>query len=245
MRRVFASAIAVALTLLTPAAWAGPPYASDDPQPTDYKQFEIYLFASGSDARAGSEGTAGIDFNYGAAPNLQLTAVLPWAHEHPIDAGSSGGIGNIELAAKYRFLHQNQIGWDVAVFPRYFMSSRSSRVSDQHGAFLLPLWVQKDWDRWSTFGGGGCVFQKAEDSRNFCFTGWAVTHAFAPHLRMGVELVHRSTDTPGGHSSTGMGAGLAYDINDRYHFLASAGPTLRNAVETVRYSWYAALLLTL
>jgi len=244
LKRVQRAGLFAALVFVIGSAWAGPPYVTDDPEPTDLKQFEIYLFAMGSDARDGTEAAAGIDFNYGAAPDLQLTAVVPMAYENPSDASSASGIGNVELAAKYRFLHQRQIGWDVAVFPRYFLPSASSRVGDQHAAFLLPIWAEKNWDSWSTFGGGGCVFQSGEDLKDFCLAGWAVTHSIGSRLQLGLELVYQSADTSQGRSSTALGAGLRYDISEHYHFLASAGPTLRNAAETTHYSWYASLLLT-
>ena len=172
-------ALLVALTVVCWTAWAGPPYITDDPEPTPFKEFEIYLFASGSDAHDGSEAATGIDFNYGATPDLQLTMVVPVAYENPVGSDSASGLGNIELAAKYRFLHQDQIGWDVAIFPRYFVTSASSRVGDQHSALLLPVWVQRDLDPWSTFGGGGCVLQNGEDLKDFCLAGWAVTRNFA------------------------------------------------------------------
>ena len=57
---------------------------------------------------------------------MQLTAAVPFAYDNPSDASSASGIGNVELAAKYRLLHQDKIGWDVAVFPRYFLPSASS-----------------------------------------------------------------------------------------------------------------------
>jgi hypothetical protein len=237
-------ALLVALNVVSWPAWRGPPYVTDDPEPTEFKHFEIYLFASGSDAHDGSEAATGIDFNYGATPDLQLTMVVPVAYENAVGSDSASGLGNIELAAKYRFLHQDQIGWDVAVFPRYFVKSPSSRVGDQHSALLLPVWVQRDLEPWSTFGGGGCVFRNGEDLKDFCLAGWAVTRNFASRLQLGLELVYQTADTPGGHSSTAMGAGLRYDISEHYHFLASAGPTLRNAAETKHYAWYASLLLT-
>src|SRR5262245_8372709 len=215
--------VLVALTLLARPVFGGPPYVTDDPEPTDFKEFEIYLFANGSDAREGTSAATGIDFNYGAAPDLQLTIVVPVAYENPVGSDSNSGLGNIELAAKYRFLHQDQIGWDIAVFPRYFVKSVSSRVGDQHSALLLPVWAQKDFDPWSTFGGGGCVFQNGEDLKDFCLVGWAVTRSFVSHLQLGLEIVYQTADTPGGRSSTAMGAGLRYDISERYHLLASAG----------------------
>jgi hypothetical protein len=39
--------------------------------------FEIYTFNNATTTRAGTAGASGIDFNYGAAPDLQLTATLP------------------------------------------------------------------------------------------------------------------------------------------------------------------------
>ena len=58
-------------------ATAGPPYLTDDPEPTDYPHFEIYTFTNGTATRDGTSGEGGIDFNYGGAPNLQLTATIP------------------------------------------------------------------------------------------------------------------------------------------------------------------------
>jgi hypothetical protein len=51
------------LALLAEPAIAGPPYVSDDPEPTDYKHFEIYTFNTGITTRSGTVGESGIDFN--------------------------------------------------------------------------------------------------------------------------------------------------------------------------------------
>src|ERR1700761_8088927 len=105
--------LAMAMALSQPA-FAGPPYVTDDPEPTDYKHFEIYGFAGGTATRDGSDSAGGIDFNYGGAPDLQLTAVVPFGVSHAKGAPSVAGFGNVELAAKYKFLHQDDFGWDVA-----------------------------------------------------------------------------------------------------------------------------------
>jgi hypothetical protein len=60
-------------------------------------------------------------------PDLQLTAVAPVAYNSPAVGSAVAGLGNVELAAKYRFLHQSEIGWDIAVFPRVFLPSGSVR----------------------------------------------------------------------------------------------------------------------
>src|ERR1700732_2595986 len=98
--------IVAAMVVLARPALAGPPYVSDDPQPTDYKHFEIYTFNSGTTTRDGASLDTGIDFNYGAAPDRQLTATVPIGFDSPAGGGTRIGLSNIELAAKYRFLHQ-------------------------------------------------------------------------------------------------------------------------------------------
>ena len=144
-------------SVLPPAARAGPPYLSDDPAPTDYRHFEIYAFTDGSSSRAGQSGEAGIDFNFGALPDLQLTAVLPVAFDRPRGVRATVDLGNVQLAAKYRFVHEQRTGWDVAVFPRIFLPAGSAAVGATQTSVFLPIWISKTWGEWSTFGGGGCT----------------------------------------------------------------------------------------
>ena len=240
MRAVY---LAVAVLLCGPA-FAGPPYVTDDPEPTDYGHFEIYAFTGGTAARDGTAGAAGIDFNYGGAPDLQLTAVLPLEYDSPARPGTVAGIGNIELAAKYRFLHQEDFGWDVAVFPRVFLPSASRDVGDRHAAFLLPVWVEKDFGKWSTFGGGGCALNNGGGGRDYCLAGWALTREIVPALHLGAEVYRQSAGTRGGRASAGLSVGATYDLSQNYHLMASFGPGIENAAETNRYSWYAATLFT-
>ena len=244
MNRLRSIALLAALTWAV-TLHAGPPYVSDDPEPTDNGHYETYLFTQGADARTGASGASGIDFNYGASDDLQLTAVIPVEYEHPEHAHGVSGIGNTELAAKFRFVHNVDAGgWDAAVFPRLFLPSASRRVGDRHFSLLLPLWVEHDWDEWSTFGGGGCVLNPGRESRNFCLAGWAVTHQITPALQLGAEIAHQGADTRDGRAFTRLGAGLRYDVSENYHLLLSAGPGLEHASDTGNYSWYAALLLT-
>jgi hypothetical protein len=236
--------VAIVLIGLARPALAGPPYLSDDPEPTDYKHYEIYTFNNGTATRNGLSGEAGIDVNYGAAPNLQLTATLPAGFESPTAGRTRVGLGNIELAAKYRFLHQDTFGWDVSVFPRVFLPSPSSAVGDTHASLLLPVWVQKDWGGgWSSFGGGGCVLS-TRSSQNFCLAGVVLTRQILPKLQVGVELFHQTADSSGTPAASSLGVGVTYDLTDHYHLLGYVRRGVQNANETDRYSWYAALLTT-
>ncbi|TXH04359.1 MAG: hypothetical protein E6R07_08315 [Nevskiaceae bacterium] len=233
----------VASLLAVLPAHAGPPYVADDPQPTDFRHYEIYFFASSQGGSAGNGGAAGIDFNYGGAPDLQLTTVLPVAYGHPAGRRAVSGLGNIELAAKYRFLHQSDWGWDVAVFPRIFLRSTSGQVGNQHASYLLPVWLQRDWGNWSTFGGGGCELNRGDDSRSFCQWAWALARQFTPDLQIGAELQHQGADAAGARPSTGIGLGLHFDATPNLHLLGYASRGVQNTTIN-RYSTYAALLLT-
>ncbi len=233
----------LSLALVQPA-FAGPPYLSDDPEPTPYRHFEIYAFGSGTRTHDGTDGAAGIDFNYGAAPDLQLTATLPIGFAAPADDQANVGFGNIELGAKYRFLHQSAFGLDVSIFPRLFVPTGSSSVSDNHVSILLPVWLQKDWDgSWSLFGGGGCVLSTFA-AQDFCLAGAVVTHQFVSNLQLGVELFHQTADANGTLASTSVGLGATYDLNQTYHLLGYVNRGVQNANQTNQFSFYFAVLFT-
>ncbi|MBL6852329.1 MAG: transporter [Alphaproteobacteria bacterium] len=225
-------------------ALAGPPYVTDDPQPTDLGNYEIYAFSDGTATRDGIGGAAGVDFNYGAAPDLQLTAVLPLAWNSPNNGPSVTGLGNVELAAKYKILHQDTFGLDVAVFPRVFLPAGSEKIGARHVSLLLPVWVGRSWGQWSTFGGGGCTLNHGGDSQNFCEVSWALTRQITDDLQLGAEIFHQTADTKGGFASTGAGLGAIYDLNENFHLLGSVNVGLQHASDTNNHSWYVALLST-
>jgi hypothetical protein len=236
-------AIAAALAFASPAS-AGPPYVTDDPQPTDYEHFEIYAFTGGTDGKDGVVSATGIDFNYGGAPDLQLTAVLPLTLDNPRAGPDAIGIGNIELAAEYKFLHQEDFGIDVAIFPRLFLPAVSANAGERHVSLLLPVFIGKTFDKLTTFGGAGCTINQGDGSRNFCQMGWVVTYQVTPKLNLGFEIHHEGADTVGGAATTGLGIGAVYDINENFHLMASGGRGIQNAADTNRHSWYLALLST-
>jgi hypothetical protein len=235
----FASVLGAVLPAL-----AGPPYLTDDPEPTDYQHFEIYTFSDGTATQDGISGEGGIDFNYGGAPNLQLTATLPAGYNFPAFGSSAVSLSNIEFAAKYRFLTQENFGLDVAIFPRVFLPSASPDVGERHASFLFPIWMEKDWGQWSAFGGGGCEINRGGDSENFCLMGAVVTRQVIPSLQVGLELFHQTPDMHGNEATTSIGSGFRYDLNENFHLLGYLGRGIQNTDATNRYDWYTAVLFT-
>ena len=232
------------LALLAKPAVAGPPYISDDPEPTDYQHFEIYTYNLGTVARNGSNGQSGIDFNYGAAPDLQLTATLPEGFDRPIGGGTDVGWSNVQLAAKYRFLHQDGFGLDVSIFPRIFLPSGSNLVGDNHASLLLPIWIQKDWNGgWSAFGGGGCTVSELP-CRRLLPSGRRRHLQLCPSFRSAPNCSTRPRFPAWTPATTSLGVGWRYDLNDNYHLLGYVSRGIENTNETNQVSWYVSVLFT-
>ena len=127
--------------------------------------------------------------------------------------------------------------------PRVFLPS-GSKLGEQHASLLLPIWIGREWDHWSTFGGGGCALNRGGSSQAYCLAGWVLTRRVLPNLQLGGELFHRTADTKGGHASTILGLGTTYDLSEHLHLLGYVGAGLENAVETGRGTGYASILFT-
>jgi hypothetical protein len=233
----------LSLLLLARPAAAGPPFISDDPEPTDYRHFEIYAFHSGTTNSGGTAGQAGVDFNYGALPDLQVTVVLPAGFERPMDGSVQFGLSNIQFAAKYRFLHQDSFGLDVSFFPRLFMPAGQSPTGSPNASVLLPLWLQKDWGKWSLFGGGGCSIS-TDSTQNACLAGAVLNRQVLPNLQIGLEVAWQSATSAGTPASTGIGIGARYDLAEHAHLLAYINRGVQDADAVNDFSWYAAMLFT-
>jgi hypothetical protein len=242
-RSAVAMAMALALALQARPTHAGPPYVTDDPEPTDYGHFEIYGFTAGTATRDGTTGQAGIDFNYGALPDLQVTIVLPAGFSRSSAETMQLGLGNIQFAAKYRFLRQESFGLDVSFFPRLFMPAGTSGVGNAAPSVFLPLFLEKDWGKWSLFGGGGCAIS-TDPGQDFCQGGAVVTRQVMPNVQLGLEAAWQSANAESAPSSAGIGLGARYDFSEHMHLLAYVNRGVQNADATNDFSWYAAILCT-
>ncbi len=220
--------VAAALMMRTPAL-AGPPYLSDDPEPTDPGHWEIYNYVIGINGTAGLAGEGGFDINYGAARDLQLTAVLPLAFGDT-DGFSlerlTGGPGTIELAVKYKFLHPSEDSWlpDVSLFPRVFIPT-SDRFSTGHPNLFLPLWAEKDFGPWSLFGGGGYQINPGAGQDSFWQGGVALSRNLGKRASLGGEIYVQGRESALGGGYTAANFAATYRLTPHWSLLASAGPT--------------------
>ncbi|MFL6753645.1 MAG: transporter [Sphingomicrobium sp.] len=220
-------------------AFAGPPYLTDDPEPTDTGHWEIYAFGAAEGRHSTVEGSAGLDINYGAAEGVQLTATVPLSFSHAPSGGWQSGRGDLELAVKYRFLNDEAHGFSAAVFPRAILPT-ASHSPGERTRFLLPLWTQLDFaGGTSLFGGGGYTINPGAGNRDYWQAGVALTHDVSKKVSLGAEITRQGSDTQAGTAQTRAGIGAIVQLSGRYALLFSGGPTF--ADHQTAYHAYAAL----
>lgn len=242
--RGLAAGAALGLAILTahPAA-AGPPFRTDDPEPVELGHWEVYGFSTATNAAGATAGILpGVEINYGAAPDLQLHVIAPVAFDAPGDSGMRYGWGDTELGVKYRFIEEDESGWrpQVGVFPLVEAptgsAARGLGTGRTHG--FLPVWLQKSFGDWTTYGGGGYWLNPGIGNRNYWFAGWLLQRQVTKDLALGGEMFHQTADTVAGRDQTGFNIGGIYDFTEHYHLLFSAGRGVQNANTTNSFSYY-------
>jgi hypothetical protein len=223
---------------------AGPPFLTDDPEPVDFNHWEFYIFGQGDrTATAGAISAPAVEFNYGVAHNTQLHLVAPVANVSSAGAGWTSGYGDTEVGVKYRFLDETEVLPQVGVFPMAELATGSSARGLGNGRtwYRLPVWAQKSWGPWTTYGGGGMAINSAPGQRNHGFAGWLVQRDLGEHLTLGTELFRQGADTTDGRGSTLANAGGYLKFTENFNLLFSAGRSIAGERHTV---WYLGLYWT-
>ena len=197
---------------------AGPPYRTDDPEPTELRHFEIYTFSTGTVVSGDTTGTLpGIEFDYGLIPNGQLTIDTVAAFDSPSSGPMQYGYGDTPISFKYRFIQEDSKGWrpQVAVFPQVNLPTgdEDRGLGVGHVQVFLPMWFQKSFGDWTIDGGGGYWINQGGADKNFWFSGVllqrkvtdkllsAEKYSIKPLTRLMEMTARRSTSGP---STTSM-----------------------------------------
>jgi len=241
MKNNFILGAAILLFLIPVYIQAGPPYDTDDPEPVDLHHWEFYAASHSTHDDNGWNATLPhFEVNYGAAPNLQIHAIMPMGYNELPGGESSYGLSDIELGAKYRFIKENKSIPMIGIFPLVELPTGNSSRGLGNGKtqFYIPVWLQKDFGKWTTYGGAGYWINTAGGSKNRVFLGWQVQNRVTKNLSIGTELYHTSPEVTGGESETRFNLGFVYDINENNHLLFSAGKGFQGPVKAQLYAGY-------
>ena len=228
------------IIFITSSALAGPPFNTDDPEPVDFLHWEFYIASSYQFGKYNDNATLPhFEVNYGAVSNVQLhvLAGMGYAKE---DANHQYGFMTAELGFKYRFINDEADNFQVGIFPLIEIptTSRESIVGNDHLQVFLPLWIQKSWGKFTTYGGSGYLVNPGENNKNSVFIGWEAQYDFNKTLALGSELYYDSPDTKDGSSDLAFKVGGFVNLNEENHILFSIGQSLKNSNEVSGYLGY-------
>ncbi len=222
---------------------AGPPFITDDPEPVEYQHHELYIASQQTHTADGTSGTLSqLEYNYGAAPDVQLHFIVPYVFNRSDNMPRQSGLGDVELGVKYRFLQETGSTPMAGIFPLVITHTGDAGKGLGNGAtqLFLPVWLQKRWGEWQSYGGGGYWFNRAEGFSNHWLFGWQLQREISEHLSLGGELFHSTEQVPGAGASNGFNLGGTYNFDEHNHLLFSAGRGLTNTSLTNKFSCYLA-----
>jgi hypothetical protein len=237
------------LALAAANARAGPPFQTDDPDPVEYRHFEMYAFDLSDSTGKNAGGTVvevpAYEVNYGVVPNVQLHLVLPLTAVFAPSGGPTNfGLGDTEMGAKVRLVKEAKRVPEVGIFP--FVEAPTGNANQGLGVgktwYRLPLWVQKSWgpsDRqWTSYGGGGEAVVAQDGYKNYPFAGWLVQRQISKKWTLGSELFGHGAEGEAALStraSTLLDAGGIYEFKDGFDLLFAAGRSVYGQPETYTY----------
>jgi hypothetical protein len=234
LRRDAKGALRLATTLLiipflTESGLAGPPFKTDDPQPVDFRHWEFYVASEQTFARHETDATLPhIEVNFGAFQNVQIHVVAPMGFVRTED-GKAYGYSDTELGVKYRFLDESDDVPQVGIFPLVELPTGDASRQLGSGSLqtYLPLWIQKSWGNFTTYGGAGYWLNPGTGNKNWFFAGWEAQYDFSATVTIGGELFYETANTQDGRSGTGFDIGGIINLSENNHILISLGRTFQ------------------
>jgi hypothetical protein len=247
----YALAVLQVCTCVPARVLGGPPFQTDDPEPVDLGHYEFYVF-SGSDGTPIETDPVGpaFEFNWGALPNLQLHTILSFGAVIPSDnrayapAGqgpSAYGLLDTELGVKYRFIQQTSDFPEVGTFPMIELptGNYSQGLGVGKTWYKLPIWAQKDFGPWTTYGGAGYQVVHQTDYKSFPYVGWLLQRDLGDKWTLGGELFYHGAE---GLATAQTRAATLLDVGGYYYFhkpafqlLFCIGHTVAGQSETYAY----------
>lgn len=209
----------------TTTALGGPPFNTDDPQPVDYLHWEFYLASVLHFERFEADATLPqVEVNYGLIPDVQIHIIFPMGYMHTSE-GTKYGYTNTEVGVKYRIAEETDDLPQIGVFPIVEIPTGDKGKQLGHGKLqaYLPVWFQKSYGNFTTYGGGGFWYNPGKERKNWMFAGWELQYDFSKAVTLGGELYYHTADKEDAKSDAGFNIGGFINLNENNHLLFSLG----------------------
>ncbi len=207
-------------------ARAGAPFITDDPEPVEPRHWEVYLASQHTDDKNGWSGALPfVDINYGAVPDVQLHLISPMAYDKPKRVALHYGYGDMEAGAKVRFVQETTHSPQAAIYPMLELPTgeQEKGLGQGHARLFLPLWLQKSFGPWTTYGGGGYWINPGAGNKNWVYFGWELQRDLSKKLMVGAEFIRRTANAVDASWSEGFNVGGVYHLDEVHHLQFSIG----------------------
>lgn len=238
--------IVIVMNIFTLKVFAAPPFMTDDASPADVGMLQSYIFSNINVAdHVTFVQLPAVELDYGVIPNLELHLLVPLLGYFPKVGGNTIGLGDTEVGIKYRFINEGTYCPAVAFVPALELPTGDADRQLGNGKIwtILPVWLQKNWGPWTTYGGGGYAINKAANMRNYFFGGWFLQRQVTKKLALGGEIYSQgdlSSDTSvppfqDNGAVTLLNLGGTYALNQHWFLLFSAGHSVLGVNQWVGY----------
>ena len=226
------------LAFMLHAANAGPPFRTDDPGAGRLPALGIlHLHERNACRRRHLRRRARRRIQLRPDPNGMVHIVVPTAFDSPVwrahairVLATPSWVSSTDSSKRTRTAHA-----PIGIFPLVELptGNQSHGLGAGHIRVFLPVWVQKNFGEWTTYGGGGYWINQDENlaTRITGFPAGFSSGKITEKLTLGGEIFHQTADTIDGVDSTGFNLGGSYDFDEHNHLLFSAAGGFRTPLQ--------------
>jgi hypothetical protein len=222
VRRLLLCCLALAAAALPLRALAGPPFDTDDPDPTEYRNYEIYAgMTTHRDTATSTSELAFLEINYGLMPNVQFSVHAGTVEDTSFQQPNTYGMEDFQMGLKTRFIQESAYSPQVSIYPQVTFASGATGTTQGHGTFFLPIWAQKTMGKVTVFGGGGWEFDRDSTGNGDWQAGLAATYPLTADDTIGMEVTR--TTPHDDYSQSDIGVGYIHSLGKLHALLFSIG----------------------
>lgn len=101
--------------------------------------------------------------------------------------------------------------------------------------YRVPIWIQKSWGPWTSYGGGGYAVNRAPGMRNYFFAGWLLQRDVSASLSLGAEVFSQGEASNADRGTTLFNFGGYYSFTSDFSLLFSAGHSIGGVMHRIVY----------